>query len=181
MTDILLRAMEPTDLELLYTIENDPEMWDVGTSATPYSRHTLHQHIRSMSADISESGDLRFVIDIPTPSDSTAGNAPSRTAIGLIDLTNYDARTQRAEVSIAILRSYRNKGYGTRALLELVRHCDRYLHMHQLYAIINTHNSASQAIFQQAGFAPTATLLHWIFTDGMYQNAVVFQKIMQKP
>lgn len=32
---ITLRAMEPEDLEVLYTIENDRSLWDMGTSNVP--------------------------------------------------------------------------------------------------------------------------------------------------
>ena len=39
---IRLRAIEPEDLDLLYQIENDSSLWDVGTTNVPYSRYTLH-------------------------------------------------------------------------------------------------------------------------------------------
>ena len=32
---VILRALEPEDLELLYTIENDPEVWDVTAVGAP--------------------------------------------------------------------------------------------------------------------------------------------------
>ena len=34
---VRLRAMEPEDLELLYTIENDTQLWCVGTANVPVS------------------------------------------------------------------------------------------------------------------------------------------------
>ena len=39
---IVLRAMEPEDLEELYAIENDRSIWDVGSTNVPYSRYALH-------------------------------------------------------------------------------------------------------------------------------------------
>ena len=33
-----LRAIEPEDLDLLYRIENDVKLWNVGTTNVPYSR-----------------------------------------------------------------------------------------------------------------------------------------------
>ena len=41
LPDIRLRAIEPEDLDLLYRIENDRELWNVGTTNVPYSRYTL--------------------------------------------------------------------------------------------------------------------------------------------
>ena len=42
---IRLRAIEPEDLDLLYRIENDADLWAVGTTNVPYSRYTLHDYI----------------------------------------------------------------------------------------------------------------------------------------
>ena len=32
LPDVTLRAMEPEDLDVLYTIENDMELWDAGNT-----------------------------------------------------------------------------------------------------------------------------------------------------
>ena len=39
---VRLRAMEPEDLDTLYQMENDVEIWNVGTTNVPYSRYVLH-------------------------------------------------------------------------------------------------------------------------------------------
>ena len=36
---VVLRALEPEDLDLLYGIENNPEVWDVSPTNVPYSRY----------------------------------------------------------------------------------------------------------------------------------------------
>ena len=141
-------------------------MWDVGATATPYSRHALRHHIQAMGADITESGELRFVIEY-------AGQP-----VGLIDLTNYDARALRAEVSIAVLREYREKGIGLEALRLLEEHCRRYLHLHQLYALVPEGNAASFSLFQSAGFTPVFDIPDWHFSNGKYIKATFFQKIL---
>ena len=38
MDEIILRALEPEDLDVLYSIENDIELWSVGYTTVPYSR-----------------------------------------------------------------------------------------------------------------------------------------------
>ena len=204
----VLRALEPEDLPLLYTIENDPEMWDVGATATPYSRHALRHHIQAMGADITESGELRFVIEykeqensanIPQglprsqselfPQQEKSANIPHGLPIkgevaerpkgvGLIDLTRYDARALRAEVSIAVLREYREQGIGLEALRLLEEHCRRYLRLHQLYALVPEGNAASFSLFQSAGFTPVFDIPDWHFSNGKYIKATFFQKIL---
>ena len=47
-----LRALEPQDLDLLYTIENQQEMWDVCDTNVPYSRFDLDQYLLNQQHDI---------------------------------------------------------------------------------------------------------------------------------
>ena len=35
---VVMRAIEPEDLDFLYSLENDIEMWMVGETNVPYSR-----------------------------------------------------------------------------------------------------------------------------------------------
>ena len=42
MNKIKLRAIEPEDLEVLYKIENDVRLWNIGVTNVPYSKYTLH-------------------------------------------------------------------------------------------------------------------------------------------
>ena len=50
--DIILRALEPEDLDFLYSIENDPDLWDVGCTNVPYSRHILSEYILANKSDL---------------------------------------------------------------------------------------------------------------------------------
>ena len=45
---VSLRAIEPEDLEILYTLENDTDMWDISSVHVPYSRYTLKQFIAKL-------------------------------------------------------------------------------------------------------------------------------------
>ena len=49
---ILLRAVEPEDLDLMYLIENDTQLWTSGVSTVPYSRYALRQFILKSSNDM---------------------------------------------------------------------------------------------------------------------------------
>ena len=58
MNDILndcvyrLRAPEPEDLEVLYTMENDTTLWFVSYNVAPYSRYQLKKYISESVHDI---------------------------------------------------------------------------------------------------------------------------------
>ena len=45
--NILIRALEPEDLEYLYKWENDMDLWDVSDTLTPYPRaHRTDRPVR---------------------------------------------------------------------------------------------------------------------------------------
>ena len=49
---IILRAVEPEDLELLYRWENDSSIWIAGNTRAPYSRYQLKNYISHSPTDI---------------------------------------------------------------------------------------------------------------------------------
>ena len=58
-----LRALEPEDLDFLYSIENDAELWDVGNTNVPYSRFSLNNYLLSSSSDIYADKQVRLVME----------------------------------------------------------------------------------------------------------------------
>ena len=42
---LLLRAVEPSDIDLLYQWENDPLIWKVSNTITPYSRFQIEEYV----------------------------------------------------------------------------------------------------------------------------------------
>lgn len=161
-----LRAMEPEDLDLLYSIENDSQLWDVSTNNVPYSRYLLHDYIATSSGDIYTDHQVRLIIE----------NGVGET-VGLADLTNFDARNCRAEVGLVVVSRHRHCGYGQQALLQLADYALRVLHLHQLYALVDAANEHSRQVFQKAGFVETARLKDWLYNGLEYHEAVLLQTI----
>ena len=127
-----LRAIEPEDLDLLYQIENNTELWQVGATNVPYSRYTLHDYIATSSDDIYADRQVRMVVE----NDEGA-------CVGLADLVHFEPQHQRAEVGIVILPAYRRKGYGEQAIGKLADYALRVVHLHQLYAVVAANNKAA--------------------------------------
>ena len=161
-----LRAMEPEDLDLLYSIENDSQLWDVSTNNVPYSRYLLHDYIATSSGDIYTDHQVRLIIE----------NGVGET-VGLADLTNFDARNCRAEVGLVVVSRHRHCGYGQQALLQLADYALRVLHLHQLYALVDAANESSLQVFRKAGFVETARLKDWLYDGREYHEAVLLQTI----
>ena len=164
---IKLRAIEPEDLELLYTIENDTDMWDISSAKLNYSRYALKQYIAQQPQEIAVCGEMRLIV-----TDSHTGKA-----VGIADLTNYSPADRSAEIGITVLKSEREKGYARAAIEELERYAKNYLNIRMLYAHTSADNNpAAKKLFLASGYKDVATLPEWHFFRGKYENLTVFQK-----
>ncbi len=167
MPVVRLRAIEPEDLDVLYRIENDTTLWDVGATNVPYSRYTLHDYIASSSDDIYADRQVRMMIE----------NEDS-TVVGMVDLVAFSPEHRRAEVSVVIMNGYLRRGYAMAALSRLHDYALRILHLHQLYAVVAADNIASVRLFVKAGYEDTTHLRNWLFDGKEYHDAVVLQCLL---
>lgn len=167
MKTIRLRALEPEDLDLLYTIENDRALWAVGCATTPYSRYLLHDYLANATGDIYVDKQVRMVIE-----------DQEHQAIGLVDLFNFSPQHLRAEVGIVIQQPFRNNGYANMALQALCDYSRNILHLHQLYAIVADDNEAALQLFRQSSFTISSELKEWIYNGEKYQNAYLLQTFL---
>lgn len=164
---IFLRALEPEDLDFIYEIENDENIWEVSNTETPYSRFLIKQYLENAHKDIYEAKQLRLVI-------STFDNV----TIGLIDVFDFDFHNKRAGIGVLIKdKKDRSNGFGTEALHLLSNYCFTHLNLHQLYCNISEENIASIALFENQGFQKVGLKKDWNLINGVYKNEYVFQLI----
>ncbi len=167
---ILLRVPEPEDLELMYRMENDTTLWDVGCTTIPYSRFALRRYITESTGDIYVDRQLRMMIV----------DKIQTCVMGCIDLVNFDVRNRRAEVGILVLSEYRHSGVATCALRLLVDYALGFLHLCQLIAYVPVDNVFSHRLFSHAGFSTVALLKSWLCRgDGIYAD-VTFMQCLNK-
>ena len=165
---IHLRALEPEDLEFVYAIENDENIWEVSNTITPYSKFLIRQYLENAHQDIYEAKQLRLVI-------CKKGNSE---AIGLIDLFDFDAKNKRAGVGIIIQNDVdRNNGFGKQALSLVINYAFEQLQLHQLYANIGTENKASESLFTTFGFEKIGVKKDWNFTKNAFHDEALYQLI----
>nr|WP_221898818.1 GNAT family N-acetyltransferase [Robiginitalea sp. SC105] len=165
--NIRLRALEPEDLEFLYVLENDPEVWEISGTLTPYSRKVLRQYLDGAHRDIYEAKQLRLAIC-----------RQDHRCIGLIDLFDFDPKHQRAGLGIVISDAgARNRGYGGEAIRLVCEYAFRVLGLHQVYAGVGAGNPASLQVFKKAGFLESGVRKDWIRTAGGFQDEIFLQNI----
>ncbi|MGV9004848.1 GNAT family N-acetyltransferase [Flavobacterium sp.] len=165
---IYLRALEPEDLEFIYAIENDENIWEVSNTQTPYSKFLIRQYLENAHQDIFEAKQLRLAIC----------ESQSAKAIGLIDLFDFDAKNRRAGIGIVIQDEIdRKNGYGKEALALLIEYSFIHLHLHQLFANISIENIPSISLFTTFGFEKIGVKKDWNFSNNSYQDEALFQRI----
>ncbi|MEJ8800955.1 GNAT family N-acetyltransferase [Pontibacter sp. H249] len=161
-----LRALEPTDLEFLYTLENDVSVWHVGNTLTPYSKFVLEQYLENAALDIYTIKQLRLVIC----------NTHSE-AVGAVDLYDFDPMHRRAGVGIAIAPGHRKNGHASDALQLLLNYCQHTLQLHQLFCSVTASNLKSINLFTKAGFQSIGIRKDWLRTPDGWEDVVEFQKM----
>ena len=164
---IRLRALEPEDLELLYRWENNPELWSLGNTMSPYSRYILKEYIRESHRDIFEVKQLRLMIEL----------CSTGAAIGTVDLYDFEPHHRRAGVGILIDSLYQRNGFAAQAMCVLMDYAFKYLKLYQLYVHIPIGNEPSKALFTRCGFTVTGILTDWITTKDGYSDVLTMQRI----
>ena len=164
---ITLRAIEPSDIDVLYQWENDTDNWNVSNTQTPFSRFVLEEYIASAHQDIYSVKQLRLMIS----------NEENK-AIGSIDLFDFDPNNLRAGIGILIAeKTDRKKGYASEALNLLIDYSFSSLNLHQLYCNITIDNEASILLFQKHGFLITGMKKEWIRDGEKYKDELLLQRV----
>ncbi|MEI6887879.1 MAG: GNAT family N-acetyltransferase [Bacteroidales bacterium] len=165
-----LRAVEPGDIDILYRWENDPAIWMVSNTLTPYSRFQIEEYVMNARNDIYTTRQLRLMIV------GHKGNIKGK-AIGAIDLFDFDPVHLRAGTGIMVREEFRGGGYASEALDVLVSYAFEVLNLRQLYSNIMPHNIASISLFEKFGFERCGIKKDWIRIGDSWQEEWMFQLI----
>ena len=164
--NIRLRALEPSDLELLYLWENDPEVWRVSGTLSPISRERLARFIEEQNYDLYATRQMRLIIEA------------EGAIVGSIDIFDFDPQHLRFGIGILIYQeSDRRKGYAKEAIEAIVEYGRNTLNLKQIWANIAADNIASIALFESCGFSMCAHRKEWINRGGEFIDEVEYQLI----
>ena len=166
--NIFLRALELSDLDFLYTLENTESLWEVSNTNTPYSKYILKQYLENSHRDIYDVQQLRLVIC----------KNEDQTPVGFIDLFDFDPKHSRVGVGIVIFSEVdKRKGFASEALILTCNYAFTHLKVHQIFAGISEENEGSIKLFEKAGFKNSGLKKDWIFSEGNYKSEFFYQLI----
>lgn len=159
---VTLRAMEPSDADLIYKWENDTSLWNYSSAVVPYSKYDVRNYIDN-SGDLFQTGQLRLMIDLKQ----------SNETIGCIDFYDFQPRFSRGEVAFLIDSVHQGNGYATEALKLIREYLFNFLHIHQIYAYVVPSNILSLQVCQSTGFVRQATLTDWFRDESGWTDAIL--------
>ena len=162
---IYLRALEPTDLEVLYKWENNPAIWKVSNTFAPFSKFVLEQYLVNAHEDIFTTKQIRLMVCL-------TNNDP----IGTIELFDFDVHNSRVGIGIMIDKTAENKGYASMALDLLCDYCFESLLVKQIYCNISAGNEKSLHLFKKMGFNEVGLKKQW---NKIAQNTFEDEWILQ--
>lgn len=164
---LYLRALEPEDLDFIYEVENDEDIWEISATQTPYSRFLIKQYLENAHKDIYEAKQLRLVMC-----------SYDNEVLGLIDLFDYNPLHKRAGVGLLISKKEnRGQGFGDEALSLVLKYCSEHLNLHQLYANVSLDNTASSKLFEKKGFSKVGVKKEWNFVKGNFKDEILYQLV----
>ena len=166
--NIALRALEPSDVGLLYEWENNHNIWAVSFTQIPFSKFILEEFINTAYQDIYTSKQLRLMIQ---------DNA-SKITVGILDLFDFDPQHARCGLGIYVHDDQRKKGAAFEAIELVKKYCAETLLLKQVYAHVNSSNAASLALFKKAGFENACLKKAWTRSAlNTYEDAWFLQYI----
>ena len=163
---LMLRALEPTDLDDLYRWENDVDLWHTSATITPFSRKQLWDYIESYDGDIFRTHQLRLMIE----------EVATKKVVGTLDLFEFDPVNSRASVGILIDKEFQGQEYGKFALNLLEEYCKKHISLNQLVATVSIENERSLALFRALGYNEVGVMKWWLKRGNQYHDAMLFQK-----
>ena len=166
-----LRALEPSDADFMYEVENDAQAWRYSDTIAPLSRKILRDYALTYDADPFTAGQLRLII-------TEEGNS---NPVGIIDLYEVSQRHQRAFIGIYICKEYRGKGYADETIQLIEEYAHNNLHLHQLGAKVEEYHTTAEKLFKNRGYELQGNLQDWLSTpDGKFASMKIFTKKLKK-
>lgn len=167
---VSIRALEPSDAQLLYTWENNRSLWSVSFTQLPFSKFILDEFVNMAHHDLYTNKQTRFIIL----------NTNSHEPIGIIDLFDFEPQHARIGLGIFIHESFRRNGFALETIQLIKSYCFETLLLKQVYVHISESNTASIDLFEKCGFQKSGLKKSWHKTGlNTYEN-VWFMQFVQE-
>jgi diamine N-acetyltransferase len=171
--DIILKALEPSNVSTLLKWENNSEIWSISETVEPLSKYKLDTYIKqTLTFDVFGLRQLRLMIHRILNSELDLTEP-----IGTIDLFEFDPINKHAGIGIMLLKEYQGQGIGEIALSQFLAYCFEKLQLHSVYANVSETNINSIKFFKNCGFTRVAEYKEFLYENNKYVSQITFQYV----
>lgn len=168
MAEVVIRAMEPSDVDVIFGWENDVETWKDGSvNYKPLSKADIQRFVDNSGMDIYQERQMRLMID----------EAKTKKTVGCVDLFDFDPFSLHANIGILIDKRYRRKGYALSAIKWMVEYAFDIIGIQSLCATMVSSNEASRQLFEKSGFEYIGTRHKWVRVGKDMADEILFEKV----
>jgi RimJ/RimL family protein N-acetyltransferase len=168
---IRLRAVEHDDLPMFVSWFNDPEVRQGLMAYLPMSLAQEEKWFEEMLKRPTDSQPLVFEVQ----------ELDEWISIGNIGLFEFNNRVRSAELGIVIgNKSYWNKGYGTKAIQLMLKHCFETLNLNRVSLRVYENNPRAVRCYEKAGFVHEGRLRQAVFQDGEYLDMLMMSVLLDE-
>lgn len=160
---VILRALDPGDLDRTFKWHNDPELYATLISPFRYvSRQTEEEWLRRRMTSSLQEVNLAVCLK------------ESGVHIGNVYLRDIDWVSKNAALGLFIGESeHRGKGHGTSALRQMISHAFNNLGLHRIYLNALADNEPAIRSYRRVGFVLEGTLRDHVFKHGQFRDVAV--------
>ena len=157
---VILRAMEPTDSEMVKDIFNDPEIEDLVVGwAFPLSKYAQEKWYEKHYDD----QNFRFIIE-----------TEEYGAVGVATLLDIDWKNRWAEHGIKLAnKNIGGKGIGTDSVMALMRYAFDELGLNRLNGSWFKDNIASKKLYMNCGWKEEGVRRKFVYKHGEWRDLVI--------
>lgn len=159
--DILLRYAQESDLDEYFAFLQDPEMNRLTGSQSDVTRDETEAWIEKIS--VKSSARVDFLILLKS----------SNELLGEVVLNEIDSTNRSANIRIGIQKNqHRGKGYGTEAMIEMLRYGFNTLNLHRIHLGVYTFNPRAIHVYEKVGFKREGLERDYLYLDGEFHDMI---------
>ena len=164
MTEVIIRALEPGDLDDLAEIYMMPKC-QRETLQLPYqSRDEVKRRFETPRPD------RRVLVAVLKESGKVVGN------IGLHP-AGRERRAHVGQIGMMVHDDYQGQGIGSKLLAAAIELGERWLNLRRIELEVYTDNEPAIRLYQKFGFVIEGTMRQFAFRDGVYVDAYMMARL----
>lgn len=158
---ILLRPAKESDIEAYLTFLQDTEMNLLTGSQKAFTREEIEAWIRKINVINEDRFDSMIILK------------ETGELLGEVVLNDMDTINRSANIRIGIQGTqHRGKGYGTEALLLMLRYGFQKLNLHRIHLGVYAFNPRAIHVYEKIGFHREGVERDALFMDGKFHDLI---------